>query len=148
MMLDIIYHYENEAAAEAAYDAAKAAGNQESMAAAIAKHEALEQAAEDKGREFCFMLRLYTEMKERGNALIDLNDVHDFQVAEAVEILLKYGTRRFTFSSTWSSAVSAAWEIGQHGYKLEGMVQINSQFFKIHSDERQKIPAFVFSINE
>ena len=147
-MEKVIALYEKEAANEAAYDAAEAAGDQAGMEAAREQHKAHCQEAEDNGREFCYMLRLYTDMKERGNELIDLNDVHDYQVAEVIEILLRFGVQRFTFSSTWSSAVTAAWEIGQHGYKLEGMTRVNSQFEKIMSNEREKIPAFVFGINE
>ena len=147
-MEQIIALYEKEAANRAAYDAAEIAGDQAAMEAARAQHKENCQAARDNGSDFCFMLRLYTEMKDRGNELIDLNDVHDYQVAGVMTILHLFGIQRFTFSSTWSSAVNAAWEITQHGYKLEGMTQVNSQFTKIMSDEREQIPAFIFTAIE
>lgn len=148
MMEKVIALYEKEAANEAAYDAAEAANDQAAMEAARDLHKAHRQEAEDNGREFCYMLRLYTDMKERGNELIDLNDVDDYHVAEVMEILQNFGIQSFTFSSTWSSAISAVWEISKHGYKLDGMVQINGKYPKILTHEFEKIPAFVFGINE
>ena len=148
MMEKVIALYEKETANRAAYDAAEIAGDQAAMEAARAQHKENCQAARDNGSDFCFMLRLYTEMKDRGNELIDLNDVHDYQVAGVMTILHLFGIQRFTFSSTWSSAISAVWEISKHGYKLDGMVQINGEYPKILTHEFEKIPAFIFTINE
>ncbi len=148
MMEKIVAMYEENRKNEAAYDAAEAAKDQEGMEAARARHQQLCQEARDNGKDFCFMLRLYTSMKERGNLVIDLDDVHDYQVKEVAGVLLQFGVKHFTFSSTWSSAISAAWEFGQHGYHLGGMIQVNSQFRDFHSDEWKKVPALVFNINE
>ena len=148
MMEKVIALYEKETANRAAYDAAEIAGDQAAMEAARTQHKENCQAARDNGSDFCFMLRLYTEMKDRGNELIDLNDVHDYQVAGVMTILHLFGIQRFTFSSTWSSAISTVWEISKHGYKLDGMVQINGEYPKILTHEFEKIPAFIFTINE
>lgn len=148
MMQKVIALYEEEAKNEATYNTAEAANDQVGMETARARHQELCQEARDNGKDFCFMLRLYTSMKERGNVVVDLDDVHDYQVAEVMEILHKFGIEKFTFSSTWSSAISAAWEISQHGYILAGMVQINGQTKDFSSDEWKKVPALVFNINE
>lgn len=148
MMEKIKAMYEANQKNEAAYDAAEAIADQAGMEAARARHEELCKEARDYGKDFCFMLRLYTEMKERGNELIDLNRVDDNQAEEVIAILNKFGIKKFTFSSTWSSTITAAWEISQHGCTLEGMIQINSEYPEFRSNERKKIPALVFSINK
>ena len=148
MMEKIKAMYEAEQKNESAYDAAEAIGDQAGMEAARARHEELCQEARGNGKDFCYILRLYTEMKERGNELIDLNRVDDNQSEEVITILNKFGIKRFTFSSTWSSAITAAWEMSQHGCTLEGMIQINSEYPEFRSNERKKIPALVFAVNE
>ena len=148
MMEKIIAMYEENRKNEAAYDAAEAANDQDKMEAERTRHHELCLEARDNGKDFCFMLRLYTSMKERGNVVVDLTDVHDYQVAEVMAVLRKFGVKKFTFSSTWSSAISAAWEIAQNGYHMEGMVQVNDQYEDILAGGRKKIPALLFAINE
>lgn len=148
MMEKIIAMYEENRKNEAAYDAAEAANDQAGMEAERARHHELCQEARDNGKDFCFMLRLYTSMKERGNVVIDLNDVHDNQVEEVAGILHRFGVKEFTFSSTWSSAISAMWEFCQHGFIMGGMIQINSESQNFHTGEWKKAPAIVFTVNE
>ena len=148
MMEKIIAMYEENRKNEAAYDAAEAANDQDKMEAERTRHHELCLEARDNGKDFCFMLRLYTSMKERGNVVIDLNDVHENQVEEVAGILLKFGVKKFTFSSTWSSAISAAWEFCQHGFTMGGMIQINSECQDFRTGEWKKAPAIVFTVNE
>lgn len=140
--------YEEEKKNEAAFDAAEAANDQAGMEAARARHTELIAQAREQGKNFCFILRLYSDMKERGNDMIDLNDIHDYQVPEVASILREFGIKQFSFSSTWSSAVSACWAFTQAGYVPSGMATINSQYKKFCSDERDQIPAFIFTVNE
>jgi len=147
MMEKVIALYEKEAANVAAYDAAEAANDQAGMEAARDLHKAHCQEAEDNGREFCYMLRLYTDMKERGNTLIALDDVHDYQAEEVTAIFHRFGIQRFAFSSTWSSAISAMWELTAHGYSMDGMAQINGRYANVRTGEHEKIPAIIFSVN-
>lgn len=148
MMEKIKAMYEANQKNEAAYDAAEAIADQAGMEAARARHEELCKEARDYGKDFCFMLRLYTSMKERSNVVIDLNDVHDWQVEDVAGILLKFGVKKFTFSSTWSSAISAAWEFCQRGFTMGGMIQINGECQDFRTGERKKVPAIVFTVNE
>jgi len=148
MMQKVIDLYEENRKNEAAYDAAEAAKDQEGMEAARSRHEELCQLARDNGRDFCYMLRLYTSMKERENVVIDLDDVHDNQVEEVAGILHEFGVKKFTFSSTWSSAISAVWEFCQRGFVMEGLIQINSTSQNFHTGEWKKAPAIVFTTNE
>lgn len=148
MMEKIKALFEENRKTEVAYDAAEAIDDQAGMEAARARHKELCQEARDNGKDFCFMLRLYTSMKERGNIVIDLNDVHENQVEEVAGILLKFGVKKFTFSSTWSSAVSAMWEFCQHGFIMAGMVQINGECQDFRTGEWKKAPAIVFTVNE
>lgn len=147
MMQKIKALFQEEKLTEAAYDAAEAAGDQKGMENARARHHELCKEAQENGKDFCFMLRLYTDMKERGNVVIDLNDVHDYQVEEVVGILHKFGVEKFTFSSTWSSAISAMWQFCQYGFIMGGMIQINSETKNFHTGEWKKAPAVVFTVN-
>lgn len=148
MMEKIKALFEESRKVEAAYDAAEAIDDKGGMEAARARHEELCKEARDYGKDFCFMLRLYTSMKERGNVVIDLDDVHDYQVEEVAGILLKFGVKKFTFSSTWSSAISAVWEFCQRGFTMGGMIKINSGSQDFRTGEWKKAPAIVFTVNE
>lgn len=147
MMEQVIALYKKEAANAAAYDAAKAANDQDGIEAARKAHKANNQEAIDNGQEFCFMLRLYNDMMERGNTLIALDDVHDYQAEEVTAIFHRFGILRFAFSSTWSSAISAMWELTAHGYSMDGMAQINGRYANVRTGEHEKIPAIIFSVN-
>ena len=147
-MEKIIAMYEENRKNEAAYDAAEAANDQDKMEAERTRHHELCLEARDNGKDFCFMLRLYTSMKERGNVVIDLSDVHDNQVEEVAGILHKFGVKKFTFSSTWSSAISAMWQFCQRGFIMGGMIQINGECQNFRTGEWEKAPAIVFTVNE
>ena len=149
MMEKIIALFEENQKTETAYDAAEAKNDQAGMEAARARHQELCQLARDNGKDFCFMLRLFGEMKECGNQMIDLHDCHEDNVAETISIFKKYGVKQFSFSSTWSSAIKTSWAFIQSGCALEGMSNINSQYIKPFSHgQREQVPAYIFTINE
>lgn len=149
MMEKIKALFEENQKNEAAYDAAEAIDDQAGMEAARTRHQELCQEARDNGKDFCFILRLYTEMKECGNQMIDLHDCHEDNAAETISFFKKYGIQQFTFSSTWSSAVKTSWAFIQSGCALAGMTNINSLYIKPFSHgQREQVPAYIFTINE
>lgn len=59
-----------------------------------------------------------------------------------------YGIEKFTFSSSWSSAVETAWLFTQNGCRLERIVEINGSHKAFMSDEYEKAHGYLFSIGE
>ena len=102
----------------------------------------------EKEEDYLLLYRMYKDAMERENQYIDFDEPYQYRDADHLfETLKKYEVERFTFSSGWSSAIETAWELVQKGCTLEGMIQINSRHTKIFSDERERIPAFVFKVN-
>lgn len=134
---------------EAAFDAAKAANDEAGMEAARAAHGALVDEVREKGSDYSYVLRLYVESMNAGNDCIDISEPLQND-AEMIGWLRNFGIEKFTFSSSWSSAVNTAWTFLQNGCKLEGMVEINSRNshwnFKTGEEVRDKVPAYLFSL--
>lgn len=100
-----------------------------------------------KGKDYAVFFRFYQDAREDGNEYIDLHDtLRDEMVGGLVASFRKYGVEKFTFSSTWYSAVKTAWLFTRCGCRTEGMMEVNSSYTKPLSSEREKIPAFVFRI--
>jgi glucose-6-phosphate-specific signal transduction histidine kinase len=110
-------------------------------------HERLMEGISEKGNIACIVWRAFETAKERGNEYIDFSEViADSDVRGLLRCLRENGIERFTFSSTWSSAVLTAWYFAQEGCSLEGMVEING-LEKLFSEEREKIPGYLFRVN-
>lgn len=110
-------------------------------------HERLMKGISEKGNIACIVWRAFETAKERGNEYIDFSEViADSDVRGLLRCLRENGIKRFTFSSTWSSAVLTAWYFTQEGCSLEGMVEING-LEKLFSEEREKIPGYLFRVN-
>lgn len=146
---------ENQFAAEYAqykiilnqYNAAKAANDEVAIREARKAHREMQAHIEAKGTAYARLYTRYESAQERGNAFIDWDEpVPDEDVANFVANLRKYGIEKFVFSSTWSSAVETAWLFQQNGCKLEGLVEINSRFKGICSEEYEKIHGYLFSL--
>lgn len=91
--------------------------------------------------------RAYEIAKDCGNEYIDLNDtIRDDAVEELVACMKECGIEAFTFSSTWSSAVETAWHFQKAGCTLAGLIEINSQYKDLVSDEYEKMPAYLFVV--
>ena len=102
--------YAREAAIKAQYHEAEKAGSKEGQEAARDAYHELEEQVAAKGNSYARIYRLYSEAQDRGNEYIDLNDtIWDEQVKPLICSLREYGIEKFTFSSTWSSAVETAW---------------------------------------
>ena len=131
-----------------AYHEAEARNDEAGMQAARDAHHAWGEAIDAKGKDYANLYRLYEDALERGNDLIDLNDViWDDKVEALIASFRTYGIERFTFSSTWSSAVETAWLFTQQGCKLEGLVEINGRCKAFMSDEYEKKHGYLFSID-
>lgn len=139
--------YEAEAANIAKYHAADEAGDSEGCKAAREAHEAWEKLMNETDKQFKAVYRLYESMKERGNDMIDFDEPYQYRnAAETVAMLREYGFDRFSFSSTWSSAVETAWLFTQNGCRLEGLVEINGRCKAFMSDEYEKKHGYLFSV--
>lgn len=139
--------YAREVAIKAQYHEAETAGNTDGQEAARNAYQELEQQINAKGDSYARLYQLYSEARERGNEYIDLNDtIWDKQVKPLVDSLREYGVEKFTFSSTWSSAVETAWLFTQNGCRLEGLLEINSRHKAFMSGEYEKAHGYLFSI--
>ena len=140
--------YAQETAIKAQYHEAEKAGNTEGQEAARNAYHELEEQIAGKGNPYARIYRLYSEAQERGNAYIDLNDtIWDDQVPALIGNLREYGIEKFTFSSTWSSAVETAWLFTQNGCTLEGLVEVNSPYTNTFTGEREKAHGYLFAIH-
>ena len=147
-MLELMKKY-NEQIKEikAAFDAANDKGDEAGKEAARERYHQWKDKIEAEGEDFCKVYNLYKIAQQRGNEYIDLYDViWDKDVPTLIDRLRKAGIEKFTFSSTWSSAVETAWLFLQNGCKLEGMAEINGTCQAFMSEEYERIPAYVFSI--
>ena len=141
-------YYEQDQEIRRAYDAASESGNEEGKIAAREAHHEWTEKVTAEGEDFCRVFRLYENAQKRGNEHIDLNDViWDKDVPAMIDRLRKAGIKTFTFSSTWSGTVSTAWLFLQNGCKLEGMTEINGKCLAFMSEEYERVPAYVFSID-
>mgnify|MGYP000317411646 FL=1 len=141
--------YAQETAITAQYREAEKAGNTAGQEAARNAYHEMEEQIAGKGNPYARIYRLYSEAQERGNAYIDLNDtIWDYQVPALIRNRREYGIEKFTFSSTWSSAVETAWLFTQNGCRLEGLVEINGRHKAFMSDEYEKAHGYLFSIGD
>ena len=138
--------YTKEAELQRAYAAAEAAGNEAGMEKAKSEYQTMQQEIDEtEDRDFGFAYRLYKQMKECGNEYIDINEANHSEIG-IVKTLKKYGIKRFTFSSRWSSAVESAWVFQQHGCRLEGLIELNGPSKDWTTGEREKVHGYLFSI--
>lgn len=140
--------YARDMAIHNAYDAARDANDEAGKEKARADHKEFDNDLMQKGNSYCRLYDLYKLARDAGNEYIDFSDViWDKDVPTKIESLRELGIEKFTFSSTWSSAVETAWLFLQNGCTLEGLIQINSRFNKFMSEERERIPAYLFAVN-
>lgn len=137
---------------EAINEAYKAAGeSEEAGKKARAKYQELLEEVRTEGKDYGNLMRLYTEMKERGNAYIDIKDPSEYRdEAHMIETMRTYGIKAFTFTSGWSSAMESLWELEQAGAKNQGMVEVNgSKTYDFSKKEEtfEKKHGFLFTID-
>lgn len=101
----------------------------------------LMEAVRLEGECFCSMFRLYSDMKEDGNTLLNISD--DYSDPENIMKLFKAcEIVKFTYSSRWSDALKNAYVFEQSGYRIDGMTEVNGG----SRNNNQKIPALVFEM--
>ncbi len=138
--------YRNYKEIEARYYAARDAKNDAEVEAARTEARTLLDGIEGKGKDYARTYEEYKDAQEHGNDCIDLHDnIWDEHVEPLIERLRSFGIDRFTFSSTWSSAVKTAWLFTENGCRLEGLIQINGSWDPLEG-EYEKVPAYLFSI--
>ena len=90
----------------------------------------------------------YAGAKDRGNEYLDFDGVIQAELVEdLVKCLRDCGIKAFTFSSAWSSTVETAWLFQKAGCNLTGLVELNSSIKSCMSDEFEKVPGYLFSVN-
>jgi hypothetical protein len=83
------------------------------------------------GNATCRLFKEYEVYRDSGNEHLDIREVlWDKDVADLVTAKRENGIEHFTFSSTWSSTVETARLFQQNGCKLEGLIEINSNYTK------------------
>lgn len=134
--------YEKVQEAKRAYDAAATEEEKE------AAREAYKKAGESiKSKGEIIIWHAYEDSRDCGNEYLDFHDtIRDEEIESLVKTMKENGIRHFTFSSTWSSAVETAWLFQKNGCRLEGLVEINSQYKAAFSDEYEKAHGYLFGI--
>lgn len=132
---------------KAAYEAARAAGNENRMDAARADMKAINTEIGAESKEYGRILRFLEDSRENENERLDIADnIWDHEVEGLVQTMITAGIKEFTFSSTWTSATETAWLFTKLGCSLKGMVEINgSKDFM--SETFEKKHAFLFAID-
>lgn len=101
---------------------------------------------EEKG--FRIIWTMYEKARDNQNMYIDFNDViWDNEVPSIIQTLRDNGIEKFTFSSTWSSAVKTAWLFKENGCTLEGLTEVNEGYEDFITGEMKKTPAYLFKLN-
>lgn len=108
-------------------------------------YERLLQEVRVEGEDFGNMMRLYSEMKKRGNERLDLSGTCR-DPERIIRVFREFGVTEFTFSSNWTNAMDTAWAFTKMGCNLKGMVEIYSDNKKFMGNEYEKGPAFLFTL--
>lgn len=91
---------------------------------------------------------MYEKARENQNMYIDFNEViWDNEVQSIIKTLRDNGIEKFTFSSTWTSAVKTAWLFTQNGCTLEGLTEINEGYEDFITGKMKQTPAYLFKLN-
>ena len=142
-------NYAREQEIRRMHDAAQAQGSREGMSDAVDAYQSFRGSIMAEGDIYARIYRLYSQARDRGNQYVDIADDMDAENAgEMTDAFRKYGIDRFTYSSGWSGAARAAWQFIQHGYILEGMLEINGSHTEIGSDKHEKVYGYVFSVRQ
>lgn len=140
--------YDREQEMQREYDFAEKVGNEEGIAAVRAKHQKMIEEIRAEGDDFCKVYSMMEDAWDRGNAVIDINDiVWDKHVPAMIQRFRTYGISTFTFSATWTNTVETAWLFTKNGCKLEGLVEINGKTKEFMSDKYERVHAFLFTIH-
>ena len=140
-------YWNRQDALQVKFDAAEKFRDAKTMNACQDAYQNLLQEVRAEGETFGEMMRLYSDMKIRGNSRLDLSGTYR-EPEKIIQVFRAFGVEEFTFSSTWSSSIQVAWEFTHLGCKMKGLEQIAGSNRKWGSDEYEKVPALVFAIEE
>lgn len=137
--------YERNLDLEKKFNEAEKAKDKKGMEACREGYQELLQEVRAEGEDFSNMMRLYTEMKQRGNKFLDVSGFYT-EPERIIQMFKEFGVTEFTFSSNWTNTMDTAWAFTKMGCNLKGMVEIYSNNKKFMSKEYEKGPAFLFTL--
>jgi hypothetical protein len=147
-MQEIEADYRRYEEADAAYTKADMEHDEAAVKEAREAYHKLLEEVRAKGKDYSFMMRLYSDMKKRHNDYIDMDGTYDDE-EKIIGIFRDFGVKAFTFTSTWSSALESAWNYQKAGTKVDGMIEVNgNQKISFGSDEVEfeKKHGFLFTL--
>lgn len=145
MMKKIAKFYERNLDLEKRFHEAEKANDEKGMDVCREGYQELLQEIRAEGENFSNMMRFYSEMKRRGNKLLDVSGSYT-EPERIIQMFKEFGVTEFTFSSNWTNAMDTAWAFTKMGGTLKGMVEIYSDNKKLMSNEYEKGPAFLFTL--
>lgn len=93
------------------------------------------------------IMKEYEVSRDSGNEILNIRSyINEDQVEDLIQTLKDNGINEFTFSDSSSGSLENAWKFQEAGCKLQKIVEINSEYKKICSDEFEKIHAYLFRI--
>ena len=108
----------------------------------------LKETIKNEENGFRIIWTMYEKARDNQNMYIDFNDViWDNEVPSIIQTLRDNGIEKFTFSSTWSSAVKTAWLFKENGCTLEGLTEVNEGYEDFITGKMKKTPAYLFKLN-
>jgi len=137
--------YERNLDLEKRFHEAEKANDEKGMDVCREGYHELLQEIRTEGENFSNMMRLYSEMKQRGNKFLDVSGSYT-EPERIIQMFKEFGVTEFTFSSNWTNAMDTAWAFTKMGCSLKGMVEIYSDNKKLMSNEYEKGPAFLFTL--
>ena len=100
-----------------------------------------------KAKSLCVnrIMNEYEVSRDSGNEILNIRAfINQNQVDEFIGVLKENGINEFTFSASSTGALENAYKFQEAGYKLQGIVEIYSEYKKFFSDEYEKIFAYLF----
>ena len=92
--------------------------------------------------------KAYEAARDNGNECLDIDwPIIDGEAEELIACMRKHSIKGFTFSSGWSNAVETAWLFQKAGCKLAGLVEINTQYMELFSNEHEKTHGYFFELS-
>ena len=147
MLSEMRKECEMENAIKKQFDICKEIGDEAGKKNAIAAHSDFIDGLRANGDGYARVYGYVSDSVERGNDYIDVSEcIFEKDVPAFADLFKKFGVDRFTFSSSWSSAVNVAWVFQQNGYKVVGLIEINSPYTNWETDEREKTPAYLLEL--
>lgn len=99
--------YEKKLDLEKKFNEAEKASHEKGMEACREGYQELLQEVRADGEDFSSMMRLYSEVKQRGNKLLDVSGSYT-EPERIIQMFKEFGVKEFTFSSNWTNAMDTA----------------------------------------